>query len=42
MRAMEEDGELDRLLEIHEELRSRTQIWGHNRDWGEDEARGLR
>jgi len=39
---MESDRELDRLLKIHDELRELTQIWGHNQDWGEEKASGLR
>jgi hypothetical protein len=36
------DSELDRLMEIHEDLRVRTKVWLRNEDWGEEESRGLR
>jgi len=39
---MEKDRELDRLLQIHDDLREMTKILGRNEDWGEEKARGLR
>lgn len=39
---MEKDREVDRLLEIHDDLRARTKVWLRNEDWGEEESRRLR
>jgi len=39
---MEKDREVDRLLEIHDDLRARTKVWLHNEDWGEEGAGRLR
>ena len=39
---MEKDKELDRLFQIHDDLREMTKIWGRNEDWGEEKARRLR
>ncbi len=39
---MEQDKELGRLLEIHDELREITRLWVQCDDWDEDKARNLR
>jgi len=39
---MEKDRDLDRLLQIYDDLREMTKICGRNEDWGEEKARGLR
>ncbi len=39
---MEQDKELGRVLELHEELRDITRAWVDGQDWDEDKARRLR
>lgn len=39
---MEEDKELGRVLEIHDELREITRLWVQRKDWEEDKAQRLR